>query len=203
MSLGPQALEFLYTITHFGEATIVAPLVCGAIVALWTVGERRNARTIAIAFALCLAATVLSKILFMFIYRGGPLRSPSGHTALATFVYGSLAVLAWKRASFGALRYLIVALCVGIVLGVAVSRFKIGGHSRTETAFGLLYGVVAVVVVARRFAWRPLARSSLALSVVAGVVVTLGAYIVLSSGYFDEESITDFTHWLRGLASRA
>ena len=104
MSLGPQALEFLYTITHFGEATIVAPLVCGAIVALWTVGERRNARTIAIAFALCLAATVLSKILFMFIYRGGPLRSPSGHTALATFVYGSLAVLAWKRASFGALR---------------------------------------------------------------------------------------------------
>ena len=203
MSLGPQALEFLYTITHFGEATIVAPLVCGAIVALWTMGERRNARTIAIAFALCLAATVLSKILFMFIYRGGPLRSPSGHTALATFVYGSLAVLAWKRASFGALRYLSAALCAGIVLGVAVSRFIIGGHSRTETLFGLAYGVVAVLFLARNFSWSAHARSSIALAAVAGAAVAIAAHFVLDSGYFDEDAITDFTYWLRHFARGA
>ncbi|MFT4099138.1 MAG: phosphatase PAP2 family protein [Rhodoblastus sp.] len=200
MTLGPQFAEFLYTITNFGEANLIAPPVCGAIAALWVLGERRNARVLALAFALCLAATVISKIVFIFVYSGGPLRSPSGHTALAAFVYGSLAVLAWKRESLGALRYVIAALCAAIVLGVAVSRFRIGGHSRTETAFGLLYGVAAVAFLARRFAWRPMARSSVALSAVAGIAVTLGAYVVLASGYFDEEAITEFTYWLRTLA---
>ena len=201
--LGPPALEFLYAITNFGDANLIAPPVCGAIAALWVVGDRRNARALALAFAVCLAATVLSKILFMFIYRGGPLRSPSGHTALAAFVYGALALLAWKRESLGGLRYVVIALCAAIVLGVAVSRFKIGGHSRTETAFGLAYGVAAVAVLARRFAWRPQARSGVALSAIAGVTVTLAAYVVLSSGYFDEDAISAFTRWLRGLATHA
>ena len=201
--LGPQFIEFLYTITGFGEATIVAPVVCGAIVALWIVGERGNARTLAIAFALCLAATVLSKILFMFVYRGGPLRSPSGHTALATFVYGSLAVLAWKRESLGALRYVIAALCVGVVVGVAISRFVIGGHSRTETAFGLAYGAVAVFFLGRNFAWRPHARASIAMAAVAGLAVAVAAHFVLDSGYFDEEAISAFAHWLRDFARGA
>ncbi|HMN73001.1 MAG TPA: phosphatase PAP2 family protein [Rhodoblastus sp.] len=203
MTIGPQFAEFLYTITNFGEANLIAPPVCGAIAALWVVGERRNARILAIAFALCLAATVLSKIAFMFVYRGGPLRSPSGHTALAAFVYGSLAVLAWKRESLGALRYVVVALCAVVVLGVAVSRFKIGGHSRTETVFGLAYGVLAVAFLARRFAWRPLRSSGAALSAVVGLAVTLAAYLVLASGYFDEEAISDFTHWLKALTLRA
>lgn len=201
--LGRHLSELLYTVTNFGDANLIAPPVCGAIAALWTLGERRNARTLAIAFALCLAATVLSKILFMFVYSGGPLRSPSGHTALAAFVYGSLAVVAWKRESPVALRYIIAALCAAIVLGVAISRFKIGGHSRTETAFGLVYGVLAVAFLARRFAWRPLPQTSVALSTIAGVVVTLAAYFVLSSGYFDEEAISDFADWLKGLAPRA
>jgi len=198
--LGPQFAEYLYAITNFGDANLIAPPVCGAIAALWALGERRNARALALAFALCLAATVLSKILFMFVYRGGPLRSPSGHTAMAAFVYGSLAVLAWKRESLGALRYVIAALCGAIVLAVAVSRFKIGGHSRTETAFGLMYGVAAVAFLARRFAWRPLAQSRVALPALAGLVATLAAWLVLSSGYFDEDSISEFTHWLRTLA---
>lgn len=198
--LGPQFAEYLYAITNFGDANLIAPPVCGAIAALWALGERRNARALALAFALCLAATVLSKILFMFVYRGGPLRSPSGHTAMAAFVYGSLAVLAWKRESLGALRYVIAALCGAIVLAVAVSRFKIGGHSRTETAFGLMYGVAAVAFLARRFAWRPLAQSRVALPALAGLVATLAAWLVLSSGYFDEDSISEFTQWLRTLA---
>lgn len=200
MTIGPQFAEFLYTITNFGDANLIAPPVCGAIATLWLLGERRNARALALAFALCLAATVLSKILFIFVYRGGPLRSPSGHTALAAFVYGSLAVVAWKRESLGALRYVIAALCAAIVLGVAVSRFKIGGHSRTETAFGLVYGAAAVAFLARRFAWRPLATSGMAVPAIAGLVVTFAAWLVLASGYFDEESISEFTHWLRALA---
>ncbi len=201
--LGPQSLELLYTVTGFGEATIVAPLVCGAIAALWVVGERGNARVVATAFALCLAATVLSKILFIFIHSGGPLRSPSGHTALAAFVYGSLAALAWKRESLGALRYVLVALCCGLVLGVAVSRFVIGGHSRTETAFGLVYGAVAAMFLARRFAWGPRAGANLALSAAVGLAVAVAAHVVLETGYFDEEAISDFTHWLKLLAARA
>ncbi|MCB1540331.1 MAG: phosphatase PAP2 family protein, partial [Rhodoblastus sp.] len=186
-----------------GEAGLIAPPVFGAIAALWVVGERRNAGALALAFALCLAATVLSKILFMFVYRGGPLRSPSGHTALAAFVYGSLAVLAYKRERLGALRHVTAALCAAIVLAVAVSRYEIGGHSRTETAFGLIYGIAAVLFLERRFAWRPRARTSMALSAAAGFVVMLAAYFVLASGYFDEEAISDFADWLRGLAARA
>ena len=109
-------------------------------------------------------------------------------------------MLAWKRESLGALRYVIAALCGAIVLAVAVSRFKIGGHSRTETAFGLMYGVAAVAFLARRFAWRPLAQSRVAFPALAGLVATLAAWLVLSSGYFDEDSISEFTHWLRTLA---
>ncbi|MFV0279953.1 MAG: phosphatase PAP2 family protein [Rhodoblastus sp.] len=196
-------MTYLYTITNFGEATLVIPLVCGAIVALWTLGERANARTLALAFALCLAVTVLTKILFMFVYRGGPLRSPSGHTALAAFVYGSLAVLAWKQRGAGLLRYLIVALCGAIVLGVAVSRFKIGGHSRTETAFGLFYGFAAVAFLTRRFAWQPHSRANFVMSVAAGLVAVTIVYLVLATGAFDEDAIAGVANWLRGLAARA
>ncbi len=199
----PAVVEALWRITEFGDAAFVIPPVCGAIVALWIAGQRQNARALALAFALCLGGTVVAKILLMVLYRGGPLRSPSGHTAISAFVYGAVALLVWKWRPAGALRYAFAAACAALVVAIAVSRFEIGGHSPTETAFGLAFGAAALAFLEQRFDWSNRARTRPALALAAGSAVVLAAYFVLAPGYFDEELIAAFAHWLRGFAARA
>lgn len=196
------ATAFLWRITAAGDATVVVPVICGAAVALWIAGQREAARALALAFVLCAAATVASKLVLMVFYRGGPLRSPSGHAAISAFFYGSIALLVWRSGISRLARAAFAIACLALIGLIAVSRFEIGGHSRTETAVGLLFGFAAAVFLDRRFNW--VGRTRVAVpALAAGVAVAVVAHGVLAQGYFDEERIWAFALWLRGVAFRA
>lgn len=198
----PQIASFLWRVTEFGDAVYIVPAVAGATVALWIAGKRDAARALALAFGLCLAVTVVAKVALIFSYRGGPLRSPSGHTAISAFFYGSIALLLWKRDWAPLPRMIGVGACLALVGLIAVSRFEVGGHSRTETAVGLVFGAAAVAFFAARLNWAGRARAVLPAALV-GLAVAAAAHVVLATGYFDEETIKAFALWLRQIVFRA
>jgi len=170
----------------------------GGICALWFARQDENARATAISVALCLALTVGAKIALMIVWRGGPLRSPSGHAALAALVYGTAALALWRSGE--RLQRALAAALAALILAVGVSRFVIGGHSRTEVAAGLAIGSISALWLAPRL--RPLRIKSLS-DTIKGVAAGLASggfvWLTLTKGAIDEERIAAFAGWLRDL----
>jgi undecaprenyl-diphosphatase len=74
---------------------------------------------------------------------------PSGHTAAAVTLYGSLAVLSWYLSAPGRLRVAIAALAVAIPVCVALSRLYRGMHYPSDVLGGALLGVLWLALTAR------------------------------------------------------
>jgi len=74
---------------------------------------------------------------------------PSGHTAAAVALYGSLAVLAFYASRRGWLRALAAVLAVLAPVMVAVSRMYRGMHFPTDVMAGGLLGILWVTITAR------------------------------------------------------
>lgn len=66
---------------------------------------------------------------------------PSGHTAAAVCLYGTLALIAWSRMRPGALRGLVVTLLWLMPLVVGTARLYRGMHYLTDVLAGLLFGI--------------------------------------------------------------
>lgn len=202
MSL-PDLRSLLYEATAFGNVELVAPLVCGIATALWIAREKRNAKNFFVAFLICLALVATAKVVMMIVWSGGPLRSPSGHSAISAYLYGSIALMlvASSRSLFARA---LAAGCAALAMVIAVSRFEIGGHSRSEVLLGLAFGGACALLFKSRFTRlkRP-AVATTALAVVAGVVVTGAFCWLLAPGYVDEETIAHFARWLRGFLRTA
>lgn len=200
---GPDVEQALWTVTAFGHVELVAPLVCGVALALWLVDQKKNATRFFAGFLLCLAAIVVAKLILMVAWRGGSLRSPSGHAAISAYLYGSVAamVVASGRAWFS--RVLAAALGL-LVLAISISRFTIGGHSRSETLVGLAIGSLCVWIFSRRFTrFKRPAFAALATACVVGVAVAGALHWLLAPGYVDEETIWAIARKLRGLLRAA
>lgn len=189
---------FLWDVTAFGDVELVAPLVCGVAVALWLAGQRKDAKIFFGMFLVCLAAIVAAKLILMVAWRGGPLRSPSGHSAISAYFYGSVAFL--LLASSRALLARAAAVASGaLALAIAISRFEIGGHSRSETLVGFAIGAACAFALSRRVTrvgWPGFGAAALACA--AGIVVTGALHWLLAPGYVDEETIWGLARWLRG-----
>jgi membrane-associated phospholipid phosphatase len=202
MIISPAVQSFLRQATAFGDAEYLLPLVVGLAVALWASRQRDNARALALALGLVLALTVGAKIALMIFWRGGPLRSPSGHAALAAFVYGSIALLLWSRVGNFFARILALG-CGALAIVVAISRFVVGGHSRTETLVGLVFGALGALWLSRRV--KPLRIKSApdaAKGAVAGSIAAAIVYFVITEGEIDEERIRSVADWLRARIAR-
>ncbi|MDE2577806.1 MAG: phosphatase PAP2 family protein [Hyphomicrobiales bacterium] len=160
-------------------------------------GERRNAVALARAFAFGLALIVSAKIVLMFFVDEGRLRSPSGHTALSTFFYGALAVAMLAQWRTGLARAG-AALCGALVVAIALSRVALQVHTRSETLFGLVVGLLALWLFRR--AWRPLrirdATTWLGAALV-GAAACAVVYAIFQLGFTDEEAIESIADWLR------
>ena len=80
---------------------------------------------------------------------------PSGHAMAAGAVFGILALVAWREVR-GQGRWAVVVVCVGLALGVALSRVYLGVHYPTDVLAGLLAGALwaDIVVLIWRFAAR-------------------------------------------------
>jgi membrane-associated phospholipid phosphatase len=149
----------LTAVTNYGDLAILLPVT--GVIALWLMAMRlpRVAFSWCVAVALCAGGTAVLKI---YLYACPPLaelRSPSGHAALSTLVYGAIALIA---AAEGTRRQRVLTSIAGaaFILAIAVSRVLLQAHSPLETGFGLAIGLVALAVFAREYLARRSAEVS-------------------------------------------
>lgn len=84
---------------------------------------------------------------------------PSGHTAAAVALYGSLAVIAWHTARAAWLRTLATVAAVVLPIAVATSRLYRGMHFLTDVLAGALLAVCWLVVTHRLLLSEPERRA--------------------------------------------
>lgn len=185
-------IEFLWNVTRFGGTHVIIPASIGVTLGLWRMDEKQVARAFLSGALFCFFWIVLSKIVLLTL---GDF-SPSGHTAIATFFYASVAFLAVSfRPSM-----LTAGFAMGLALLIAligVSRFTVAGHTQLEVAAGLVCGLLSFEVFRRQ---GPLRADAVALS--RGLPIALIAAIILnrlmSFGFLDEEDIRGLSQWLQG-----
>lgn len=137
------------------ERVVIIGMVLLAIF-IW-LGWRREAILLFSAVVVAKAASILLK---HFIARERPDLSlwltdasgfsfPSGHATVAMALYGGLGVILWQRFKRPLHRYLAVAFCLIIVLGVGLSRVFLQVHWLTDVVGGwMLGGVILLVLLA-------------------------------------------------------
>jgi uncharacterized protein (TIGR03382 family) len=138
--------EIWVLVTDCGDAAVTLPLALLVLVFLLARRERRLALHWSLTVIGCAAAIGALKLLF-----GGctgrlaafDIVSPSGHTAMSTAIYGSLA---WLIA--GSLRRpfrpLVLAGAILLIAGIGVSRVMLQVHDTAEVVMGLAVGLAAV-----------------------------------------------------------
>jgi undecaprenyl-diphosphatase len=71
---------------------------------------------------------------------------PSGHTAAAVALYGSLAVIVWSLTEKRVWRALILVLAILAPVAVATGRVYRGMHNVSDVVCGALLGALCIVV---------------------------------------------------------
>ena len=145
----------IWFLTDFADQAVILPLSLVVAITLWCVGWRRGALAWAGVVGVTFATVAAAK-LAVFVF-GPPeflpnLRSPSGHTAAAALIYGSLVALLASRANPRA-RALMVACFVGV--GIGTTRLALHAHTRSDVAIGAAIGVTAAILLAWAAGRRP------------------------------------------------
>jgi membrane-associated phospholipid phosphatase len=134
-------------VTDCGDSAVTVPLALLTLVFLISAGQRRIALAWVLAIGGCAFAIAVLKLAFgacgqeMAIAR---IASPSGHTALSTAIFGSLALLVGATLSPGRRAALYFATAVALV-GIAWSRLVLQFHDEAKIAIGFLVGVGGIV----------------------------------------------------------
>jgi membrane-associated phospholipid phosphatase len=133
-------------VTDFGDSAVTVPLALLVLVFLLAGGHLRGAFGWVLAIGGCAAGIAALKLAFgacgheiTFV----SLISPSGHTAMSTAIYGSLALLVGARLPARQRSTVLIAATLAIV-AIAVSRVVLHDHSRSEVAVGFIVGAAAV-----------------------------------------------------------
>lgn len=163
-------------LTDFGDLAVLMPLATAILAWLIAARLRRTALWWLLALALCAGGIGLLKVYFVACGSPGVLQSPSGHSGLATLVYGALAVLVAREAG-GWARLVAVGLGALLIVGITLSRILLGAHTPPDAAAGLLIGLAALAVFFRGTAAGPTASRSL-----RPLLVTAAAILVLLHG---------------------
>lgn len=138
----------MHTITDFGDSALLLPLSLALCGYLWLGGWRRPALALAGSLAACLVLTVAVKIGFYACgheVSGLSIRSPSGHTAFSTTVYGCGALLLGAGRS-RAVRIALALAAAALVAVIAASRILLHAHSSAEVVVGLAIGLGCVAI---------------------------------------------------------
>jgi len=132
--------------TDCGDSAVTLPLAALALAVLVASRQRRLALWWLLTVLGCAAAIGALKVAFGGC--GGRLGfldivSPSGHTAMSTAIYGSLALLIGTGLPQRG-RHVMLAAAAMLIAAVAVSRIVLRFHGMAETATGLVVGLAAV-----------------------------------------------------------
>jgi len=140
--------------TALGDPTFLLLVALGGFFYLWIVPERRRlAQNFAFAIGLSILLTVATKIGLLLVHdphQTPRFRSPSGHVAIATAVYGScmMMLVSSCRPLFRWSTYIATAL---LLLALAATRWTLRLHSGPEVAAGFLTGIASLAVFTRDF----------------------------------------------------
>jgi membrane-associated phospholipid phosphatase len=122
-------------VTDCGDSAVTVPLALLTLIFLAAAGQRRLAFAwVKLGFGAC--GQHLQSVHIV---------SPSGHTAMSTAVYGSLALLISAQLSVFQRRLVCVTATAAIV-GIALSRLMLHNHDLAEIAVGFCIGVGAVTI---------------------------------------------------------
>ncbi len=137
-------------LTDFADEAVVLPLMLAVSVMLVLLGWYRGSAAWALAAGMTLGAMLLFKLVAIAC---GPvhLRTPSGHTAVAALITGSLAAILVPR------RHCLAAAVAGIT-GAAVmgfSRLELEMHTTPEVMLGAAVGIGGAVGFALLSGARP------------------------------------------------
>jgi membrane-associated phospholipid phosphatase len=142
---------FWTSVTDLGDSAVTLPLAAASFVFLAVSGWRRGALLFALTVMGCGAVIGLSKLLLEScgerIIDGGAV-NPSGHVAMSTVVYGSLAVLLGCSAP-PLWRWSLLALAGLLAATIGASRVALGAHTPVEVASGFGIGLFAVIAFDR------------------------------------------------------
>jgi membrane-associated phospholipid phosphatase len=139
-------------VTDFGDSAVTVPLSLLVLVFLWVAGERGH-RRVAVAWVVAIgaAAVAISALKLVFgacetaLTTTVHIVSPSGHTAMSTAVYGSLALLIGGQFPTRCRRGLALAAAI-LVVAIGWSRVVLHDHSRAEMLIGFLVGAGALAL---------------------------------------------------------
>jgi membrane-associated phospholipid phosphatase len=167
---------YLLYITDLGNVVVVGALAATVAVYLIMAGSHRPALALVVTFALAAVLIAVAKLICMTCHVTTfypTLRSPSGHVAMTTAVYGMTAsIVAARMKRWQGVLLWIVAIF--LILLIAASRVLLGFHSPLEALAGLAIGG-ASYAVARWSVLRhaPVQFDGRALAVTAVAVILL------------------------------
>lgn len=154
--------------SHLSETTTCIAVAAVAVVALRLWSGRWGAPTLVLVailgelFVFLLVTAVVNRPRpeVLHLDDAPPTSSfPSGHTAAAVALYGSIAFLLWRRLTNRAAAAVVVAACACIPIIVALSRLYRGMHFPSDVIAGAAGGaawlVITIVVLAPRHIAEP------------------------------------------------
>jgi membrane-associated phospholipid phosphatase len=139
-------LHIVHYVTAFADQAVLLPLVICVVIGFATSGWQRGAVGWGFAVAATLAVMLLLKLGLIpcgHLLPLSALRSPSGHTAGAAVVYGSLLGI-WIRLRTGTALWT-VPVAIGFVLLIGASRLALGLHSSIEVIVGGVVGLLGAI----------------------------------------------------------
>jgi membrane-associated phospholipid phosphatase len=165
------------SVTDFGDSAVTLPLAAATFAFLALSGWRRGALVFAVAVLGCGAAIGLSKLILISCGQrliAGAV-NPSGHMAMSTVVYGSLAVLLGSS-SLPPWRWSLIGTAGLLMAAIGVSRVMLGAHSPAEVVGGFTIGLVAATVFDRLLHAGPIKRLRLGWLAAAALVIILAMH---------------------------
>ncbi len=135
-------------LTDFADQAVILPLIFCVAAVLWLSGWKRGALVWSTGTVATLGVMVVLKLTFracgadMF---NGAIESPSGHTAVAGAVYGSIFAFLWSRLGGPAMARIVVI--VGVVVVVGISRVLLKAHNVPEVCIGGIVGFIAAQAI--------------------------------------------------------
>jgi undecaprenyl-diphosphatase len=171
----------MFAVTSLGDDAVTGSLALAITAYLLIAKQKKAALTMALSFVFAVAILALGKIV---LYNGCvksaffDLRSPSAHSALSLVICGLLAafvstsLIGWRRV----IPYFVAAPLIALI---AVSRFWLGIHTKSDVVFGLATGLAVSMVVWRLFMREEVVRCSwkkVLLILLAVLATTYGAH---------------------------
>ena len=151
----PWLNEAMKAITHLGDRFTVIGFLLGAVLVFWLYGRRRTAcivlATSVLGLSLAQGVKYMVKrprpdVAWKLAERPNEPSFPSGHSLNSMAVYGAVALTASRRLRARHLRWLVIALGLGLPLLIGFTRPYVGVHYPSDVIAGWTAGLACALL---------------------------------------------------------